>query len=97
MINNLSQEFFMEIKQAIRQFITENFLFSTDEFPFDDDASFLEEGVIDSTGTLELVIFLEETFGFEVEDHEIEPDNFDSINKLAAYIARKGVGDAARP
>lgn len=84
----------MSAKAQIRQFIAENFLFNPlssggDGFDLSDDASFLDEGVIDSTGTLELVIFVEDTFGIEVIDHEIEPENFDSVNKLAAYIARK--------
>ncbi|WP_420631565.1 acyl carrier protein [Candidatus Leptofilum sp.] len=79
----------MDIKQQIREFIAENFLFSPDGFDLSDDASFLDEGVVDSTGTLEVVMFVEETFGIVVGDDEIEPENFDSVNKLVAYIARK--------
>lgn len=79
----------MNVKEQIRAFVAENFLFSANGFDLSDDASFLDEGVVDSTGTLELVMFVEETFGIEVGDHEIEPENFDSVNKLAAYIARK--------
>lgn len=79
----------MSMKEQIRQFIAENFLFNPDGFDLSDDASFLDEGVVDSTGTLELVMFVEETFGVDVGDNEIEPENFDSVNKLAAYIARK--------
>lgn len=79
----------MSVKQQIRDFIAENFLFSPDGFDLNDDASFLDEGVVDSTGTLELVMFVEETFGISVGDNEIEPENFDSVDKLAAYVARK--------
>ena len=79
----------MNVKEQIRAFIAENFLFSANGFDLSDDASFLDEGVVDSTGTLELVMFVEETFGVEVGDNEIEPENFDSVDKLAAYIARK--------
>ncbi|MCB8928397.1 MAG: acyl carrier protein [Ardenticatenaceae bacterium] len=79
----------MSVKQQIREFIAENFLFNPDGFDLSDDASFLDEGVVDSTGTLELVMFVEETFGITVGDHEIEPENFDSVNKLAAYVAGK--------
>jgi len=84
----------MSVKAQIKQFIAENFLFNPlssngDGFDLSDDASFLDEGVVDSTGTLELVMFVEDTFGIEVVDHEIEPENFDSVNKLANYIARK--------
>jgi len=80
----------MTVKEQIRTFIAENFLFSSNGFDLSDDASFLDEGVVDSTGTLELVMFVEETFGIEVGDNEIEPENFDSVNKLAVYVARKG-------
>ena len=79
----------MNTKSQIRTFIAENFLFSDNGFPLSDRASFIDEGVIDSTGTLELVMFVEETFAIDVEDDEIEPDNFDSVEKLAAYIGRK--------
>jgi acyl carrier protein len=79
----------VNVKEQIRAFIAENFLFNLDGFALSDDASFLDEGVVDSTGTLELVMFAEETFGIVVGDHEIEPENFDSVNKLATYIARK--------
>ncbi|MCP4416120.1 MAG: acyl carrier protein [Chloroflexi bacterium] len=85
----------MSVKEQIRAFIAENFLFNPvtpgngDGFDLSDDASFLDEGVVDSTGTLELVMFVEDTFGIVVGDNEIEPENFDSVNKLAIYIARK--------
>lgn len=78
------------IKQKIRQYVAENFLFSSDGFRLGDDASFLEEEVIDSTGIMELVLFVEDNFGIAVKDEEIVPENFDSVNQLAAYIARKG-------
>ena len=64
-----------------------------DGYQLSDDASFLEEGIVDSTGVLELVLFVEETFQVTVEDQEIVPENFDSVNKLAAYIQRKASRD----
>ena len=73
----------------IRQYVAQNFLFSDNGFGLSDDASFLEEGVVDSTGVLELVLFVEEAFNIEVDDEEIVPDNFDSVNNLAAFIERK--------
>ena len=79
----------MTIEEQIRQYIAENFLFTDDGYPLSDDASFLEEGIVDSTGVLEVVMFVEERFGFTVEDEEIVPDNFDSVTQLAAYIGRK--------
>ncbi len=75
--------------QQIRGFIFENFLFDADEGALENDASFLEQGIIDSTGVLELVEWLEETFEMQVDDTELVPENLDSVNKLAVYIERK--------
>jgi acyl carrier protein len=75
-------------KSKIRAFIIENFLFGSDE-GLSDDASFLEEGIIDSTGILELVNFLEEEFEIKVKDEEFIPENLDSINNVAAYLETK--------
>jgi len=86
----------MSEKLKIRQFILDNFVVGLDEGELHDDDSFLEQGIIDSTGVLELVAFLEETYGFEVADEEVLPENFDSINNLIAYIGRKGGEPAAQ-
>jgi len=80
-----------EIKGKIRDFIVENFLFgSADEL--NDDSSFLDGGIIDSTGVLELVEFLEEDFSFSIDDEELVPENLDSINNVAAFLKNKGIG-----
>jgi acyl carrier protein len=79
----------MSIETSIQDYILENFLFTTDHGQLQDDASFLEEGIVDSTGVLELVMFVEETFGITVEDEEIVPENFDSVQKLARYAKLK--------
>ena len=79
----------MNVKQQVRDYIAENFMFSSNGFEMNDDESFLEAGVVDSLGVLELVTFVEETFAVEVLDEEIVPDNFDSVDNLAAYIERK--------
>ncbi len=76
----------MDIKAQVRQYIAKNLLFSDNGFAYDDDASFLEEGIVDSLGIMELVLFIEEKFGVKVKDEEITPDNFDSVNKLANFI-----------
>ena len=76
----------MQIEDAVRNFIAENILFSGNGYPFADEASFMEEGVVDSMNVLELVMFVEENYKFTVEDHEVVPDNFDSVSKLAGYI-----------
>ena len=82
----------MSEKSKIRQFIQENFVIGLDDTELSEDDSFLETGIIDSTGVLEMVAFIEETYGFNVEDEEVLPENFDSINNLAAYIERKRAG-----
>ncbi len=78
----------MDNSSKIREFIVENFLFGDGE-ALKEDTSFMEEGIIDSTGTLELVFFLEETFGISVEDAELVPENFDSIRKITSYLEAK--------
>ena len=78
----------MEHKQAIREFIVENFLFG-DANGLEDDSSFLENGIIDSTGILELVEFLEEEFLITVEDEELVPENLDSIANVVKYLTNK--------
>lgn len=78
----------MDHSAKVREFVVENFLFGDGE-ALKDDTSFMEEGIIDSTGILELVFFLEETFGFSVEDDELVPDNMDSLESIAGFIDRK--------
>jgi len=77
-----------ELKEKIRNFIVENFLFGNDD-GLSDDSSFLEEGIIDSTGILELVSFIEEEFGITVDDEDLIPENLDSINNVANYLTKK--------
>ena len=79
----------MTIEQQLKDYISSNLLFSENGYPYPDNASFLEEGIVDSVGIMELVAFIEENMHVSVEDQEITPDNFDSITKLAAYIQRK--------
>lgn len=78
----------MDIKEQIRKFIKDNLLLGFDDFDLEDDTSLLEEAVVDSTGVLELVYFVEDTFGFKVPDGDVVPDNFDSVNNLAGFIER---------
>jgi acyl carrier protein len=77
------------MKQGIRAFIEKNFLFGSAGGGLDDDASFLDQGIIDSTGVLELVGFLEKEFSVKIEDEELIPENLDSVNQIAAFLARK--------
>ena len=73
----------------IRQFILGNFLFDASGDALKNETSFLEEGIIDSTGILELVEWIEEEFELSVDDEELIPDNLDSVNQLSAFISRK--------
>ncbi|RJQ17672.1 MAG: acyl carrier protein [Nitrospiraceae bacterium] len=79
----------MQTKLDVKAFILENFLYGQDDNSLSDDISFLEKGIIDSTGVLELVSFIEEKYGISVDDEEMIPDNLDSVNKLSAFIDRR--------
>jgi acyl carrier protein len=72
---------------VLHQFVVTNFLFDNGDVA--DDASLLGEGIIDSTGVLELVTFVEKQFGIEVADEELVPENFDSIAGLSAFVRLK--------
>lgn len=77
----------MDTKTQIKKYIAENYLFSNNGFNLDDDESFLEAGIVDSLGVVELVSFVEETYDIEVPDDDIVPENFDSVNNLTNYIS----------
>jgi acyl carrier protein len=76
------------VKLRLREFVNKNF-YLADPGSFDDASSFLDRGVIDSTGVLELVSFVESEYAITVTDDEIVPANFDTVNALAGFIARK--------
>lgn len=78
-----------EIRSSIRKFLLENYLYGYEENELEEDMSILEMGVLDSTGIIELVVFIEENFGFEVPDRDIMPENMDSINFISNYIYKK--------
>ena len=78
----------MDIKNVVRNFVVETFLFGEDE-KLKEDTSFIESGMIDSTGILELAAFLEETFGFRLRDDELIPENLDSISNVVSFLRKK--------
>ena len=78
----------MELKRQIREFVTTNF-YVADPKALEDSTSLLDQGIIDSTGVLEVIVFVETTFGIAIEDSEMLPENLDSIERIAAYVARK--------
>lgn len=77
----------LEIKSKLREFIINNFLIGN-ESNLNDEDSFMGKGIVDSTGILEVVSFVEENFGFKIADDELLPENLDSINKLTAFISK---------
>ncbi len=85
-----------DIGASVRQFIAENFLFREEIESLPEEASFLEAGIIDSTGVLELVCFLESSFGIEIADDEMLPENLDSVRAVTAYVQRKAASPQAQ-
>ena len=77
------------VKDEIKQYILETYLFTSDRSALGDEESFLDRGIIDSTGVLELIMFLEEQFGVTISDEELLPENLDSISRLTAFVERK--------
>lgn len=75
----------MTVVEDLKEFVIQNFLFGQDGCLVDDD-SFLEKGIIDSTGVLELVSFIEEHFGIKMADSDLIPENLDSVNGIARFI-----------
>ncbi len=86
----MSSEFELAASQIVRQYLCENFLFGASARRLRDDASLMETGVLDSTGVMELVVFLERQFGIKVADADLLPENLDSIDRICRYLARKG-------
>lgn len=80
----------MEISQQIREFIIDNFLFGESNH-FDGNTDFFEKGILDSTGIIELVSFIEQTFNVSIEDEELIVDNFSSLNHITQYLQSKVV------
>ena len=75
-----------DLRDRIQKFILENYLFSTDRSALGFDDSLLGRGIVDSTGMLEIIMFIEEQLGVTVKDEEMIPDNLDSVNRIAAFV-----------
>jgi acyl carrier protein len=84
----------MNYAKEIRDFVVTNFLFG-DPGTLTDDTSFLDSGIVDSTGMLELIMFLDNTCGVRVEPEEMIPENLDSVNRLVQYLTKKAGKPAA--
>jgi acyl carrier protein len=79
----------LDLKNEIRNFILDNFMMGMEDSELKDSDSLLDKGIIDSTGVLELVGFIEEHYEVTIEDEELVPDNLDSVNNLANFIEKK--------
>lgn len=79
----------MSIKQQVRDFVLTNYLFSDDQGKLSDSESLIQSGAMDSTGILELIMFLEEKFAIKVADEEMVPANLDSILSVVGFVERK--------
>lgn len=77
------------LRAQIRDFIQQNFLFGDDGSRLDDAAPLIERGILDATGVVELVLFLEETYGITVAESELQPDHFETVDAIVAYAAGK--------
>ena len=84
-----------QIRESIRAFLQDNFLYMRPDFVLADDAKLLEQGVIDSMGVLEMMTFIEDTHGVKVEDFEVSEANLGSLNAVASFIAAKQAQSAA--
>ena len=78
-----------QLRTEIRQFVIDNFLFGQEIQTLADEESFLDSGVLDSTGVLQLVGFIEQRYQVAIGDDELVPDNLDSVAKAAAFVGRK--------
>jgi acyl carrier protein len=79
----------MNITEELRTFVVENFLFGQANGSLSDDTSFLESGIVDSTGLLELIGFVERTYAIRLHDDELVPENLDSLARLTCFVNRK--------
>ena len=79
----------MSIENTIREYILENFLFTTDQDALVNEDSFLEKGILDSTGILEIIFMIEEKFEIHVDDNEMIPENLDSVNNIVKFLNKK--------
>lgn len=82
-------EQYMSVEQQVRDYILENYLFTDDQSALNNADSFLDKGILDSTGILEVIYFIEEDFGIKVEDEEMIPENLDSVDRIVAFVDRK--------
>lgn len=79
----------MTSEAKIKNYILENYLFTDDQSALDSNDSFLNKGILDSTGILEVIYFLEDEFGIKIADEEMVPENLDSVKNIVDFLQRK--------
>jgi len=79
----------MSVEQKVREYILDNYLFTDDQSALANEDSFLNKGIIDSTGIMEVIFFIEQEFGIQVDDEEMVPENLDSVKNIVSFIERK--------
>lgn len=79
----------MNVEKEVRGFILENYLFTDDESELSNTDLFLEIGILDSTGIMELIYFIEDEFEVKVEDKEMIPENLGSVERVVSFVQRK--------
>jgi acyl carrier protein len=79
----------MSAEAKVREYILDNFLFTSDQNALSNEDSFMNKGIVDSTGMLEIIYFIEDEFEIGVDDEEMVPENLDSVNNIVEYIKRK--------
>ena len=75
-----------QVRDKIRDFILKNYLFTTDTSALGLDDSLLENGIVDSSGMMEIIFFIEEQLGVKMREGEMVPDNLDSVNKITRFV-----------
>jgi acyl carrier protein len=83
----------MALKDELRQFVTDNFMYGKPYEGFADDDSFIERGIMDSTAVMELVAYLEKRYRIAFDDKDLSPDNLDSVNRLVRFVKSRVQSD----
>jgi acyl carrier protein len=79
----------MQNELKVREFVLKNYLFTTEQTALKSEDSFMKSGIMDSTGILEMIMFLHDEFGVDVMDDEMVPENLDSVNNVVAFLNKK--------
>jgi acyl carrier protein len=79
----------MHTETKVREFVLKNYLFTSEQSALKSEDSFMKSGIMDSTGILEMIMFLHDEFGVDVMDDEMVPENLDSVNNVVAFLGKK--------